>query len=91
MSRRAGPDRNSPGLPGCTSSAAEPVSATRLGSIRLLTTDGRIVFRAMYGAYHGLFNAVRRAGTAIFARRVQPPRAVLLARTLAGVIVGPRP
>ena len=57
----------------------------------LLTTDGRIVFRAMYGAYHALFKAVRRAGTAIFARRVQPPRALLLAKTLTGVVVGPRP
>ena len=58
---------------------------------RLLTTDGRIVFRAMYGGYHAVFKAVCRAGTAIFASRVQPPRAVLLARTLAGVVVGPRP
>lgn len=57
----------------------------------LLTTDGRIVFRAMYGAYHALFKAVRRAGTAIVARRVQPPRALLLAKTLAGVVAGPRP
>jgi hypothetical protein len=45
----------------------------------------------MYGAYHALFKAVRRAGTAIFARRVQPPRALLLAKTLTGVVVGPRP
>jgi len=57
----------------------------------LLTTDGRIVFRAMYGAYHALFKAVRRAGTAIFTRRVRPPRALVLAKTLAGVVVGPRP
>jgi len=57
----------------------------------LLTTDGRIVFRAMYGAYHALFKAVRRAGTAIFTRRVKPPRALVLAHTLAGVVVGPRP
>lgn len=57
----------------------------------LLTTDGRIVFRAMYGAYHTLFQAVRRAGTAILTRRVRPPRALLLARTLVGVVAGPRP
>lgn len=57
----------------------------------LLTTDGRIVFRAMYGAYHALFKAVRRAGTAIFTRRVKPPRALVLAQTFAGVVVGPRP
>jgi len=57
----------------------------------LLTTDGRIVFRAMYAAYHARFKSVQRAGTSIFTRRVQPPRALLLARTLAGVVVGPRP
>jgi len=58
---------------------------------RLLTTDGRIVFRAMFGAYHALFKAVRRAGTAVFTRRVQPPKTLLLAKTLAGVVAGPRP
>jgi len=57
----------------------------------LLTTDGRIVFRGMYAAYHALFKAVRRAGTAIFTHRVRPPRALLLAKTLTGVVVGPRP
>jgi phytoene synthase len=58
---------------------------------QLLTTDGRIVFRAMFGVYHALFKAVRRAGTTIFTRRVQPSRPLLLAKTLAGVLTGPRP
>lgn len=58
---------------------------------RLLTTDGRIVFRAMFGAYRGLFGAVRRAGDGIFSQRVRPSRATLLAATCAGVVLGPRP
>jgi len=57
---------------------------------RMLTTDGRLVFRAMFGGYHALFRAVRSAGTDIFRRRVTPSRLGVLAATCAGVLVGPR-
>lgn len=57
----------------------------------MLTTDGRVVFRAMFGAYRALFEAVRRAGDEIFVRRVRPPRAALLASTCAAILLGPRP
>jgi len=58
---------------------------------RMLTTDGRIVFRAMFGAYGAVFRAVRRAGTGIFERRVRPSRIALYTATCAGVVAGPRP
>jgi len=58
---------------------------------RLLSTDGRIVFRAMFAAYGALFAAVRRAGDSVVTRRVRPARATLLAKTIAGVFLGPRP
>jgi len=34
---------------------------------------------------------VKRAGAAVLTRRVRPPRPVLVAATLAGVAMGPRP
>lgn len=58
---------------------------------RMLSTDGRIVFRAMFGAYHALFRAVRRAGDGIFTRKIRPSRAALLVATVGGVVLGPRP
>jgi len=58
---------------------------------RLLSTDGRIVFRAMYGVYGELFAAVRAAGARIFTERVRPGRGPLIAATLATVVLGPRP
>jgi phytoene synthase len=57
---------------------------------RLLSTDGRPVFRAMMGVYSALFAAVRRAGTAIFTTRVRPGRAQLVGAALAAVALGPR-
>ena len=58
---------------------------------RLLSTDGRIVFRAMFGAYRSLFAAVRQAGTRIFTERVRPGRLRIIGSTVAALAVGPRP
>ncbi len=58
---------------------------------RMLTTDGRRAFRAMFGVYHSLFQAVRRAGPAIFTTRVRPGRAGLLAAAAATMLLGPTP
>jgi phytoene synthase len=58
---------------------------------RLLTTDGRLAFRAMFGVYRRLFQAVRRAGPAIFTARVRPGRAGLLAAAAATTLLGPAP
>ena len=57
---------------------------------RLLSTDGRIVFRAMYGVYRTIFLAVRRRGTGIFAARVSPPKPLLVGAALTAVVAGPR-
>lgn len=57
----------------------------------LLSTDGRMVFRAMFGVYRSLFSAVRRAGTAIFTTRVRPTRRRVLASVAATLCIGPRP
>jgi phytoene synthase len=57
----------------------------------LLSTDGRMVFRAMFGVYESLFAAVRRAGTAIFTARVRPARSRVLASAAAMLCLGPRP
>jgi phytoene synthase len=58
---------------------------------RLLSTDGRIVFRAMFGAYRSLFAAVRQVGTRIFTERVRPGRLRIIGSTVAALAVGPRP
>jgi 15-cis-phytoene synthase len=63
--------------------------ATRLD--KLLSTDGRIVFRAMFGVYASLFGAVRQAGTRIFTERVRPGRFRIMGSTVATLAVGPRP
>ena len=63
--------------------------ATRLD--RLLSTDGRIVFRAMFGVYRSLFGAVQRAGTQIFTERVRPSRFRIIGSTVAALALGPRP
>ena len=58
---------------------------------KLLSTDGRIVFRAMFGAYRSLFAAVQKAGTRIFTERVRPGRLRIIGSTVAALAVGPRP
>lgn len=57
---------------------------------RMLSTDGRLAFRAMFAAYRSVFAAVRRAGDRILTQRVRPPRPMIVAATLAGVVMGPR-
>ena len=56
----------------------------------LLSTDGRIVFRAMFGVYQSLFGAVRRAGIRIFSERVRPGRARIMGAAVAALALGPR-
>jgi len=56
---------------------------------RLLSTDGRLAFRAMFGVYRSLFEAVRRAGPEIFLRRVRPPRIVMLGAAARTLLCGP--
>jgi len=58
---------------------------------RMLTTDGRMAWRAMFGVYRRLFTAVRRAGPAIFTARVRPGRTRLLAAALTTTLLGPLP
>jgi phytoene synthase len=57
---------------------------------RMLSTDGRLAFRAMFGVYRSLLGAVRRAGRGIFTRRVKPAKPRLLAAAAAAVLLGPR-
>lgn len=56
---------------------------------RMLTTDGRLAFRAMFGVYRGLFAAVRRAGPRIFTARPRRSRAWLAAGAAATLFGGP--
>jgi phytoene synthase len=58
---------------------------------RMLSTDGRLAFRAMFGVYGSLLAAVRRAGRGIFTREVKPAKPRLLAAAATTVLVGPRP
>ena len=57
---------------------------------RMLSTDGRLAFRAMFGVYRSLLGAVRRAGRGIFIRRVKPAKPRLLAAAAATLVLGPR-
>jgi phytoene synthase len=59
------------------------------GLDRLLSTDGRLAFRAMFGVYRSLLHAVRRAGPAIFTTRVRLSKPRLLAAAAATLIAGP--
>ncbi|MFM8734690.1 MAG: phytoene/squalene synthase family protein [Pirellulales bacterium] len=56
----------------------------------MLTTDGRGVFRAMFGVYRAILGAVRQAGSSIFTRRVSPPRPRLLAAAAGTLLCGTR-
>lgn len=71
----------------CERTAACYARAARLD--RLLTTDGRVAFRAMFGVYRCLFEAVRRAGPRIFTARVRPGRPALLAAAARATLLGP--
>jgi phytoene synthase len=57
---------------------------------RMLSTDGRLAFRAMFGVYRSLLHAVRRAGRSIFIRRVKPTKPRRLAAAAATLALGPR-
>ena len=57
---------------------------------RMLSTDGRIAWRAMFGVYRTLFAAVRRGRSAIFTSRVRPGRPRLVASALTTLCLGPR-
>ena len=56
---------------------------------RMLTTDGRLAFRAMFGVYRRLFAAVRRAGPDIFTARVRPGRPAMVAAAVMTTLLGP--
>ncbi len=55
----------------------------------MLSTDGRLVFRAMFGVYRSVLSAVTHAGTAIFTKRVRPSRPALISSAVATVLMGP--
>lgn len=57
---------------------------------RLLSTDGRIVFRAMYGVYSTLFSHIQQAGATIFTARVRPGRFRLAGGAVKTLLLGPR-
>lgn len=57
---------------------------------RMLTTDGRLAFRAMFGVYGGLFAAVRRAGPRIFTARPRLSRPAAAAAAVTTLLLGPR-
>lgn len=57
----------------------------------LLSTDGRTVFRAMFGIYRGLLDGVRQAGATIFTTKVRPSKLVVIGKGLATLAVGTRP
>ncbi len=58
---------------------------------RQLSTDGRVIFRAMFGVYRTLFDEVRRAGVDVLRRRARASRPRLARAALASILLGPRP
>jgi len=58
---------------------------------RMLSTDGRLVFRAMYGVYSAIFKGVREAAAGIFQRRPCSSRLRLAASAAVAAVAGPRP
>ena len=56
----------------------------------MLTTDGRIAFRAMYGAYRAMFVGVRRGGVRIFTKRPRRSPLAVAAATASAVVLGTR-
>jgi 15-cis-phytoene synthase len=57
---------------------------------RMLSTDGRLVFRAMHGVYRALLGAVRRGGSRIFTERLRPSRPMILRAAIMSLVAGPR-
>jgi len=58
---------------------------------RMLTTDGRLVFRAMFGVYRAMLGEVRRAGPAIFTTKIRPSKRALIGSGIMAVVLGARP
>lgn len=56
----------------------------------MLSTDGRGVFRAMFGVYRSLLGAVRRRGAGIFTAKVKASRPRLMAAALTTLACGTR-
>jgi phytoene synthase len=69
--------------------AAERYDRAR-GLDAMLSTDGRLVFRAMFGVYGALLAAVRRAGARIFSAPVRASKPALLAAATTTILLGPR-
>jgi phytoene synthase len=57
---------------------------------RMLSTDGRLAFRAMFGVYRSLLCSVTQAGRGIFTSRVRRGKPRLLAAAALTVLAGPR-
>jgi phytoene synthase len=57
----------------------------------LLSTDGRMVFRAMFGVYRGLLAGVRRAGPAIFTTKVRPSKVAVIGKGITTLAFGALP
>ena len=57
---------------------------------RMLSTDGRLVFRAMFGVYRSMLPAVDRAGRRIFTPRGRPARPAMLTAAASTLLLGPR-
>ena len=56
----------------------------------LLSTDGRLAFRAMYGTYATIFRRIAAAPEQVLAGRVRFSTAALAAAAVASIVVGPR-
>jgi squalene-associated FAD-dependent desaturase len=56
-----------------------------------LSRDGRRIFRAMFGIYRSIFEAVVRAGGGIFRGRPKPSRFQLAGSLVSAAVRGPRP
>jgi phytoene synthase len=87
LAGRIGPEFAALAARACGRTADRYAGAARLD--RMLSTDGRLAFRAMFGVYRRLFDAVRRGGTRIFTARVRPSRAALLTAAAATTLLGP--
>ncbi len=55
---------------------------------RMLCTDSRATFRAMFGVYRSLLAAVERAGVSIFTARVRPSKSRLLGAAGVAILGG---
>lgn len=78
------------GLAAAEVARAEGLYARAAAIDGLLSTDGRGVFRAMFGVYRELLAGVRRAGRGIFTARVRPARSRLMASAAATLLLGTR-